>query len=164
MVDANWMDAVAAYLKRLDQAVGALSAALDQIEALTAEGGFDALSDPAVATGEASAKLESLLEERAELLALSQVEGRRGRSLRSVLEHYGEDELLVECERIAGRIEAQRVRTISSFVAHFHLAETSKVLVRILTRSGSDPGTYAGPGAQGAPKRITGGGLLDEAA
>lgn len=164
MVDANWKDAVAAYLRRLDKAVGALAGALDQFEMLTAEGGFDALSDPAAATAEASAKLEALLEERAELLVASQVAGRRGRSLRGVLEYYAEEDLLGECERIAQDIEEQRVRTISSFVAHFHLAETSKVLVRILTRSGTDPGTYAGPGAQGAKMRISGGGLLDEAA
>ncbi|WP_164104625.1 hypothetical protein [Candidatus Laterigemmans baculatus] len=163
MVDANWIDAVAAYLKRLDLAVGALAAALDRFEALPALTGEGDPSEPAVATAEASAQLESLLEERAELLAGSRVEGRRGRSLRTVLEHCGEAELLQECERIAARIEEQRVRTISSFVTHFHLAEASKDLVRILTRSGSSPGTYAGPGAIRA-QGYAGGGLLDEAA
>lgn len=158
MVDQNWKQAVAAYLTRLEGAVEALAQALDDFELCIAAGNFNALAQPAEATAAASAELESLLDARSELLKAGSPDGPRGRSLRGLLKQHQEPEMLAICERVSERIEEQRVRTISNFVTHFHLAETSKVLVRVLTRSAADPGTY------GAKPRSTGGGLLDEAA
>lgn len=158
MVDAQWIDSVEAYLHRLDAAVEALAVALSEFDACTAEGGFAALNQPAEATADAAARLEVLLDERAALLAQTEVNGQRGRSLRSVIEQLGDVDMLASCDRIAARIDEQRLRTISTFVTQFHLAETGQQLVRILTRSHADPGTY-GPKA-----RNVGGGLLDEAA
>lgn len=157
-MDANWTDSVEVYLQRLDAAVDSLAAALDDFDARTAEGGFDALDQPAAATADAAAQLERLLDERAALLAETKIDDQRGRSLRSVLEQIGQSDLLASAERIARRIEEQRLRTITSFVTQFHLAETGQQLIRIMTRSHADPGTY-GPKA-----RSVGGGLLDEAA
>lgn len=158
MQDPQWLRSVESYLHRLEEAVDALAAALDGCDARTAEGQFDAVGASAAATADAASRLEALLDERAALLAQTEVDGQRARSLRSVLTQTGQLELLASCERIAERIEEQRLRSISSFVTQFHLAETGQQLVRILTRSKTNPGTY-GPKA-----RNVGGGLLDEAA
>lgn len=158
MLDAQWITSVESYLHRLDGAVNSLAIALDDFDAHTAEGNFNALGEPATATAEAAASLEALLDERAALLAQTESDGRRARSLRGALESSGRDDLVASCEHIGARIEEQRLRSIRSFVTQFHLAETGQQLVRILTRSQSDPGTY-GPKA-----KSVGGGLLDEAA
>lgn len=158
MLDAKWITSVESYLHRLDGAVDSLAIALDGFDAHTASGDFNALGESATATADAAARLEALLDERAALLAQTEVDGRRPRSLRGALETTDREDLLASCDRIGARIEEQRLRSIRSFVTQFHLAETGQHLVRILTRSQSDPGTY-GPKAKNV-----GGGLLDEAA
>ncbi len=159
----GWLELVDRYFDNLENTLNALNESVDDYRALMVAGRFADFARPTAVMQQLVVELESSLDHRTHLLGQVASEGSRPRTIRGVLKSLDDGVRLLRAEELSTRIGEERLRAVVQFVAQFHLAETGKDLVRILTRSGPDPGTY-GAGMRMLTPKSSGGGLMDEAA
>lgn len=162
-VPVGWLEIVDRYFDNLESTLDALNESVEDFRALMTDGRFAEFARPTAALQKLVVELEASLDHRSRLLGQVTLEGSRPRSLRAALSRLDDRVRLLRAEELTQRIGEERLRAVVQFVAQFHLAETGKDLVRILTRSGPDPGIY-GAGMRMLTPKSTGGGLMDEAA
>lgn len=153
-----WVGDLDQYFDRLEQTVNQLDVELEDFIVVTAAGNFKELEPVTGRVQRTLSDLESLLEQRSNLLMRLVQDGQRPRSIRAFLRYKGDSIRLDRARSLALRIEQQRRRTITIFTAHYWMYDTTREVLRMITNPGPNPGTY------GVKVRSQGGGLLDEAA